>query len=236
MGRLKSDMDLPRIGRRQLHRPHANLGGTFVNIVNPTKCGGMLLLTLMGVLLFEFLLMHSHVVQEPHNAGHFPIKDVGRPPSWSQGFPRPPGTVGSEPRGRFAATDVESTDDDKINSGTQNTPKLQDNEAVHILGQQRQSKQEVDARQQDKPWADGIFIGQSNAQDDPITYDEGRPGQADKISSYGEMRIAVLVPYSGPGLPVWFDAFTDLAAANSKLMDWIIFCEEVRTELYSTVL
>lgn len=46
--------------------------------------------------------------------------------------------------------------------------------------------------------------------------------------SYGDMRVAVLIPYSGAGLPVWFDAFTELAAANEELVDWIIFCEQVR--------
>lgn len=45
---------------------------------------------------------------------------------------------------------------------------------------------------------------------------------------YGDMRVAVLVPYSGKGLPLWFDAFTDLASASGDLVDWIIFCEEVR--------
>ncbi|CAM9986485.1 unnamed protein product, partial [Scytosiphon promiscuus] len=51
-------------------------------------------------------------------------------------------------------------------------------------------------------------------------------GTNDKEEGYGDMRVAVLVPYSGPGLPLWFDAFTDLAAANKDLVDWIIFCEE----------
>lgn len=54
----------------------------------------------------------------------------------------------------------------------------------------------------------------------------GRPLGEDE--GYGEMRVAVLIPYSGPGLPIWFDAFTDLAAANKDLIDWIIFCAEVR--------
>lgn len=51
---------------------------------------------------------------------------------------------------------------------------------------------------------------------EPFSEDEG----------YGDMRVAVLVPYSGPGLPLWFDAFTDLAAASKDLVDWIIFCDE----------
>lgn len=50
----------------------------------------------------------------------------------------------------------------------------------------------------------------------------------DEEEGYGGMRVAVLVPYSGPGLPLWFDAFADLAAANKDLVDWIIFCEDVR--------
>ena len=45
---------------------------------------------------------------------------------------------------------------------------------------------------------------------------------------YGGMRVAVLVPYSGPGLPLWFDSFVELAAASKDAVDWIIFCEEVR--------
>lgn len=47
------------------------------------------------------------------------------------------------------------------------------------------------------------------------------------FTDYEDMRVAVLVPFSGPGLPVWFDAFAELAAANSELVDWKIFCEEV---------
>lgn len=49
----------------------------------------------------------------------------------------------------------------------------------------------------------------------------------DEEEGYGDMRVAVLVPYSGPGLPIWFDAFTDLAASNKDLVDWLIFCEQV---------
>lgn len=58
-------------------------------------------------------------------------------------------------------------------------------------------------------------------------------GTSGEDEGYGDMRVAVLVPYSGPGLPLWFDAFTDLAAANKDLVDWIIFCDEVRTLLVS---
>lgn len=47
------------------------------------------------------------------------------------------------------------------------------------------------------------------------------------LTGYDDMRVAVLVPFSGPGLPVWFDAFAELAGANSELVDWKIFCEKV---------
>lgn len=56
---------------------------------------------------------------------------------------------------------------------------------------------------------------------------DGVPGSEDENEGYGDMRVAVLIPYSGPGLPIWFDAFTDLAASNKDLVDWLIFCEEV---------
>ncbi len=60
---------------------------------------------------------------------------------------------------------------------------------------------------------------------------DGPAGPPGEDNGYGEMRVAVLVPYSGPGLPIWFDAFTELAAANKDLIDWIIFCAEVRGRL-----
>lgn len=56
----------------------------------------------------------------------------------------------------------------------------------------------------------------------------GLGGSSGDGDGYGDMRVAVLVPYSGPGLPLWFDAFTDLAAASKDLVDWMIFCEEVQ--------
>lgn len=63
------------------------------------------------------------------------------------------------------------------------------------------------------------------------TESDGRSDGANDESrddeEYGDMRVAVLVPYVGPGLPVWFDAFADLAAASKDAVDWIIFCEEV---------
>lgn len=42
-------------------------------------------------------------------------------------------------------------------------------------------------------------------------------------------RVAVVVPYVGSDLPVWWDAFTEQAKHNEGLVDWIIFCDQVRT-------
>lgn len=64
-----------------------------------------------------------------------------------------------------------------------------------------------------------------DASPDPPAGEDGGGGGEE---GYGDMRVAVLVPYSGPGLPLWFDAFTELAAASAAAVDWIIFCDEVR--------
>lgn len=62
----------------------------------------------------------------------------------------------------------------------------------------------------------------------PFEAHSGISGSRSSDEGYGDMRIAVLIPYSGSGLPSWFDAFAELAGANAALMDWLIFCEEVR--------
>lgn len=40
-------------------------------------------------------------------------------------------------------------------------------------------------------------------------------------------RVAIVVPYVGRELPVWWDAFVDQAKHNEGLLDWIIFCDKV---------
>lgn len=40
-------------------------------------------------------------------------------------------------------------------------------------------------------------------------------------------RVAVVVPYVGRDLPVWWDAFAEQARLNDGLIDWIIFCDQV---------
>lgn len=44
---------------------------------------------------------------------------------------------------------------------------------------------------------------------------------------YDGQRVAVVVPYIGSDLPVWWDAFTEQARHNEGLVDWIIFCDQV---------
>lgn len=44
---------------------------------------------------------------------------------------------------------------------------------------------------------------------------------------YGGQRVAVVVPYIGNDLPVWWDVFAEQARHNEGLVDWIIFCDQV---------
>lgn len=53
------------------------------------------------------------------------------------------------------------------------------------------------------------------------------PRPAPRADPYGGQRVAVVVPYVGRDLPVWWDAFAEQARVNDGLMDWIIFCDEV---------
>lgn len=48
---------------------------------------------------------------------------------------------------------------------------------------------------------------------------------------YDGQRIAVLVPYIGSDLPVWWDAFAEQAGHNEGLVDWIIICDQVNIKI-----
>jgi hypothetical protein len=49
-------------------------------------------------------------------------------------------------------------------------------------------------------------------------------------------RVACIIPYIGPSLPVWFDAFAFSALSSSPMFDYLIFVTEVpRRELPSNV-
>lgn len=50
---------------------------------------------------------------------------------------------------------------------------------------------------------------------------------------YNGQRVAVVVPYVGRDLPVWWDVFAEQAKLNVGLIDWIIFCDQV---IYSPIM
>ncbi|CAM9567665.1 unnamed protein product, partial [Laminaria digitata] len=52
-----------------------------------------------------------------------------------------------------------------------------------------------------------------------------RPGQP-RTDPYDGQRVAVVVPYVGTELPVWWEAFAEQARFNDGLVDWIIFCDK----------
>lgn len=41
-------------------------------------------------------------------------------------------------------------------------------------------------------------------------------------------RVAVVVPYARTELPVWWEVFAEQASLNEGLVDWLVFCDEVR--------
>lgn len=44
---------------------------------------------------------------------------------------------------------------------------------------------------------------------------------------YDGHRVAVVVPYVGNDLPVWWNTFAEQARHNEGLVDWIIMCDQV---------
>lgn len=193
------------------------------------------MLGVLIVLSLEFVLMHLDVVHRPHYVGRLATQDGGRP--WEPGGgrggqeislqnrpPEYPGNNLPEPQGQSRQDRVvdplsgATVDGDKIGGGTPN----------ELVPGNAGILQQPD----DGDGGGGALSGPSRPAEeglgDNLQATLGPLGTEERNGGYGDMRIAVLVPYSGPGLPVWFDAFTDLAAANSNLMDWIIFCEKVR--------
>lgn len=69
------------------------------------------------------------------------------------------------------------------------------------------------------------------AADRPSIPGESTPGQQAQRSlmqpdRFDGQRVAVVVPYVGGDLPVWWDAFAEQAKLNDGLVDWIIFCDQ----------
>lgn len=50
--------------------------------------------------------------------------------------------------------------------------------------------------------------------------------QLPRYDPFSGQRVAVVVPYVGRDLPVWWDAFAEQAKLNDGLIDWIIFCDQ----------
>ena len=54
-----------------------------------------------------------------------------------------------------------------------------------------------------------------------------RPLPQPRADPYDGQRVAVVVPYVGSELPVWWEAFAEQARFNDGLVDWLIFCDKV---------
>lgn len=52
------------------------------------------------------------------------------------------------------------------------------------------------------------------------------PSQPTRPDQFNGQKVAVVVPYVGKDLPVWWDAFAEQARLNDGLVDWIIFCDQ----------
>lgn len=186
--------------------------------VNIPRCGVFLMLCVLFVIAFEFALMHRHDLDKHSNADHhFSPPGMGSlfgggvvppappPPPNHTKLPLPPSMPdSSKPDSKFERMD--------------HAPDEEGGDKQHPWSQERKNA-----------------IGAVDAS--PLQQHEGLgsgvpPSQVDdtKGNEYGDMRVAVLVPYAGPGLPLWFDAFTDLAAASSAAVDWLIFCDQVRVQ------
>ncbi|CAM9110423.1 unnamed protein product [Ectocarpus sp. 13 AM-2016] len=52
------------------------------------------------------------------------------------------------------------------------------------------------------------------------------PPQPTQPDQFNGQKVAVVVPYVGKDLPVWWDAFAEQARLNDGLVDWVIFCDQ----------
>lgn len=55
---------------------------------------------------------------------------------------------------------------------------------------------------------------------------DNTPQSTVRPDPFDGQRVAVVVPYIGTDLPVWWDAFAEQARLNDGLIDWIIFCDQ----------
>ncbi|CAB1119182.1 unnamed protein product [Ectocarpus sp. CCAP 1310/34] len=54
------------------------------------------------------------------------------------------------------------------------------------------------------------------------------PPQPTQPDQFNGQKVAVVIPYVGKDLPVWWDAFAEQARLNDGLVDWIIFCDQAK--------
>lgn len=99
------------------------------------------------------------------------------------------------------------------------------------------SSPQTDAKEESQPIDNGVEIKPHEgkgaaAADAGVRLDERLPGhtapEPPQHDPFGGQRVAVVVPYVGRDLPVWWDAFAEQARLNDGLIDWIIFCDQVR--------
>lgn len=180
------------------------------------RCGVVAMLAAVLLIVFEFWVMHHHN-PEPHSKHH-----TSRVPGMSplRNDTKRPGQR-PEVLNSMVEPDIGARQDSAV-AGTQTLApqeELKDAESVNggPVGFEPPKPPLVPSELKDDA-----------SPDSPASEDGGGEGEEDE---YGGMRVAVLVPYSGPGLPLWFDAFTELAAASAAAVDWIIFCEEVRVRM-----
>lgn len=91
------------------------------------------------------------------------------------------------------------------------------------------------AQHNDRPYAAVEATEQVLVPRDEFSILEGSTRVANIIQTplqsdpFDGQRVAVVVPYIGRDLPVWWDAFAEQARFNDGLIDWIVFCDEVST-------
>ena len=167
------------------------------------------------LIVFEFWVMHHHD-SKPHSK-HHPSRVPGMALSGIPGSRNDTKQQGQPPEALTSM--VEPDIGARLDSGAVGTQTLAPQEEL-------KDAESVNGGAFEPPKLQPLVPSElkDDASPDPPASEDVGGGEEE---GYGDMRVAVLVPYSGPGLPLWFDAFTELAAASAAAVDWIIFCEEV---------
>lgn len=188
------------------------------------RCGVFVMLCVLLVIAFEFALMHRHDLdQHGFKDHHFSAPSMGSPFGGGAAVP---------------ATPAPPRNDAKLPEPPPSVPGSTKQSTTTVVNHQPGGTGSKNKR--DPLGREGLGVvgagggppnqlqGEPHGGIPPLQQQTGDSEEEEEEEGYGDMRVAVLVPYAGPGLPLWFDAFADLAAANSAAVDWLIFCEEVR--------